>query len=108
MNRSTNKPLQKAAKAFLHRLEGAGITLGSPRYDEALYMECTKGFFELRFCKTTGRVSCLLADKDATMEIERDGKSMCLNETARSTGTFQPCSGFQDAVDRFLASQGWI
>ena len=34
MNRSTNKPLQKAAKAFLHRLEGAGITLGSPRYDE--------------------------------------------------------------------------
>jgi len=108
MQTTDTKPtaMQNAANAFMRSLKSATITDGNPCYDKAVYMECAHGYIDLRWCKITGRVSCLL-EAGASMEIEGDGLSMCLNATERSTGTFQRCSGFQEAVDSLLACKGW-
>jgi hypothetical protein len=96
--------MQNAVNAFKHRLgKDVRIVCGDPK-DSAVCMDYTRGYIDL--CIVQDRVWCLL-NTGATMEITIDGSSLCLNPTAGSNGTFESCSGFQEAIDTLLTCAGW-
>jgi hypothetical protein len=97
--------MQNAVNAFKHHLgDDVQIIHGDPSMDSAICMDYTRGYIDL--CVAHNRVWCLL-NTGASMEITMDGSSACLNPTIRSTGAFESCSGFQDAIGKLLICAGW-
>jgi hypothetical protein len=97
--------MQNTVNAFQHKLgEDVKLLSGDPCTDSVVHMECARGYIDVRRCGST--VVCLL-QAGASVEITDDGRRMCLNPTERSSGTFQACNGFEEAVDALLACAGW-
>jgi hypothetical protein len=96
--------MQNTVNAFKHRLgDDAKILSGNPSTDRLVRMQCAHGYIDV---SAGTSVVCLL-ESGASVEIADDGQRMCLESTARCSGTFQVCDGYQGAVDALLACAGW-
>jgi hypothetical protein len=89
--------------AIINRLYDATILSGDPSVDRLVRMQCANGYIDV---SAGSSVVCLL-ESGASVEIADDGRSMCLESTARCSGTFQVCDGYQGAVHALLACAGW-
>jgi hypothetical protein len=105
--------MQNTVNAFKHRLgDDVKILSGNPCTDRVVRMECAHGYIDVVYLLEVGasvgtaNVACLL-ESGASVEIADDGRRMCLESTARCSGTFQVCSDYQGAVDALLACAGW-
>jgi len=95
--------MQNTVNAIMNRLYDATILSGNPCTDRLVRMQCAHGYIDV---SAGSSVVCLL-ESGASVEIADDGQRMCLESTARCSGAFQVCDGYQGAVDALLACAGW-